>query len=71
MAGRHKAQRESITIVRTTVIPAATCEESCRRVYTKQIVKEGIRFPVLSRLIRNSDKQYRTVFKANRPSLFA
>ena len=71
MAGRHKAQRESITIVRTTVLPAAEVEEKCRRVYTRQIVKEGIRFPVLSRLIRNSDKSYRTVFKATRPSLFA
>jgi len=71
MAGRHKAQRESVTIVRTSVLPSATVEENCRRVYTKQIVKEGIRFPVLSRLIRNNDKQYRTVFKATRPSLFA
>ena len=71
MAGRHKAQRESVTIVRTSVLPAATVEEKCRRVYTRQIVKDGVRFPVLARLIRNNDKQYRTVFKAVRPSLFA
>ena len=71
MAGRHKAQRESITIVRTSVLPAADVEEKCRRVYTRQIVKDGIRFPVLSRLIRNSNRQYRTVFKATRPTLFA
>ena len=38
---------------------------------SEQIVKEGIRFPVLARLIRNSDRQYRTVFKATRPTLFA
>ena len=71
MAGRHKAQRESVTIVRTTVIPADKVEENARRVYTKQVIKQGVRFPVLSRLIRNSDRQYRTVFKASRPSLFA
>jgi large subunit ribosomal protein L18Ae len=71
MAGRHKAQRESVTIVRTTVLPADKTEEVCRRVYTRQIVKDGVKFPVLSRLVRNSNRQYRTVFKATRPSLFA
>merc|ERR1712032_1346197 len=70
MAGRHKAQRESVTIVRTSVL-SGNVEETCRRLYTRQIVKDGVRFPVLNRLIRNSDKQYRTVFKAVRPSLFA
>lgn len=71
MAGRHKAQRESVTIVRTTILPEKTVADVARRNYTKQIVREGIRFPVLSRLIRPNKKAFRSVFRANRPSLFA
>jgi hypothetical protein len=71
MAGRHKAQRESVTIVRTTVLPAKDVADVARRNYTKQIVRDNIRFPVLSRLIRSDKKAYRSVFRANRPSLFA
>ena len=71
MAGRHKAQRESVTIVRTTILPEKELVDSARRNYTKQIVRESIRFPVLSRLIRSDRKAFRSVFRANRPSLFA
>lgn len=71
MAGRHKAQRESVTIVRTTTLPEKEIGDVARRNYTKQIVRENIRFPILSRLIRSDKKAYRSVFKANRPSLFA
>ena len=70
MAGRHKAQRESVTIVRTTQI-TGDVEKNSRRNYTKQIVRENVRFPILSRLIRANRKSFRTVFRANRPSLFA
>ena len=68
LAGRHKAQRESITIVRTTEIHNS---EDVKRLTLKQVVKDGVKFPVLARRIRVAKKQHRTVFKANRPSLFA
>lgn len=71
MAGRHKAQRESVTIVRTTLINEKEVADLARRNYTKQIVRENVRFPVLSRLIRSNNKSFRSVFRANRPSLFA
>ncbi len=70
MAGRHKAQRESLVIVRTTQITGNVAEES-KRNYTSQILKEGIRFPLLQKRIRPARKTFRTVFKASRPNLVA
>jgi hypothetical protein len=70
MCGRHKAQRESLVIVRTAEIKG-NVEENARRSYTKQIVKEGIKFPLLQRRIRPARKTFRTVFLAHRPNLFA
>jgi large subunit ribosomal protein L18Ae len=70
MAGRHKAQRESLVIVRTTEITGNVAEES-KRSYTTQIVKDGIKFPLLHRRIRPARKAFRTVFKATRPNLVA
>jgi large subunit ribosomal protein L18Ae len=68
LSGRHKAQRESVTIVRTTEIHN---DDDIKRNTLKQVVKDGVRFPILARRIRVASKQYRTVFEANRPSLFA
>jgi hypothetical protein len=70
MSGRHKAQRESVTIVRTTEI-TGDIEKEARRPYIKQIVKEGVKFPILQRRIRAATKTFKSVFKANRPNLFA
>jgi large subunit ribosomal protein L18Ae len=69
MAGRHKAQRESLVIVRTTEI--ADVAENSKRSYTSQIVKEGIKFPLLHRRLRPARKTFRSVFKATRPNLVA
>jgi large subunit ribosomal protein L18Ae len=69
MAGRHKAQRESLTIVRTTELKGDIVK-TCRRAYIKQIVKPDVKFPILHKRIRAAPK-YRTVFQANRPILNA
>ena len=69
MAGRHKAQRESLVIVRTTEIKDVA--ENSKRSYTSQILKEGIRFPLLHKRVRAARKTFRTVFKASRPNLIA
>jgi hypothetical protein len=74
MAGRHKAQRESTTIVRTMEIRAEKdekIEDKVKRASIKQIVKDGVRFPILARKLRAARKTYRTVFKASKPNLFA
>jgi hypothetical protein len=69
MAGRHKAQRESLTIVRTTELKGDLVK-NCRRAYVRQIVRPGSKFPILHRRVRSAPR-YRTIFQANRPSLNA
>lgn len=70
MSGRHKAQRESLVVVRTTELKG-DIEKEAKRNYTRQIAREGIKFPLLHKRIRTHSKRFRTVFKANRPNLFA
>ena len=69
MAGRHKAQRESLTIVRTTELKGDLVKTS-RRTYIRQIVKANARFPLLHKRVRSSPR-YRSTFQANRPNLIA
>jgi len=69
MSGRHKAQRESLVVIRTTELKG-DIEKTCRRAYIRQIVRPDAKFPLLRRRIRSA-KRFRTVFKANRPSLLA
>ena len=69
MAGRHKAQRESLTIVRTTEVKGDLVK-NCRRAYIRQVVRPNIKFPVLHKRVRSAPR-YRTVFQANRPNLIA
>jgi hypothetical protein len=73
MAGRHKAQRESLVIVRTLEVTqdSKNDDTSIKRNYTTQIVRDGIKFPLLQRKLRPYRKSFRTVFKATRPNLFA
>ncbi len=68
MAGRHKAQRESLTIIRTTEL-TGDLVKNCRRAYIRQIVRPDVKFPQLHRQLR-SEPRYKTVFQANRPVLF-
>ncbi len=70
MAGRHKAQRESLVIIRTTEITGDVAKEA-KRNYSSQVAKEGIKFPLLQRKLRPYRKSFKTVFKASRPNLFA
>jgi len=67
MAGRHKAQRESLVIIRTTELKGDLFKTS-RRAYIRQVVKPGAKFPVLHKRIRTAPR-YRSVFQANRPIL--
>ena len=69
MVGRHKAQRESLVIVRTTIIKGDV-EHEAKRTYIKQIVKHDIRFPLLQKRIRPTPA-FRKVFRPSRPCLIA
>ena len=70
MSGRHKAQTESLIIVRTTQIKGKNIEKDVRRAYTRQLLKDGIKFPILQRRLRPHSKSLKTTFKASRPNLF-
>jgi hypothetical protein len=70
MAGRHKAQRESLVIIRTTEVTGDILQNA-KRTYSTQVAKVGAKFPQLQRKLRPAKKAFRTVFKANRPNLFA
>ena len=69
MVGRHKAQRESLVIVRTTVIKGDV-EHEAKRNYIKQIMKHDMKFPLLHKRIRPSPA-FRKVFRPSRPCLIA
>ena len=69
MAGRHKAQRESLMIIKTTEL-TGDLVKTCRRAYIRQIVRPGVKFPLLHKRLR-TDARYRTNFHANRPFLCA
>lgn len=69
MAGRHKAQLESLKVIRTTEVKGDLFKNSARA-YIRQVVKPDARFPILHKRIRTPSR-YQTVFQANRPSLNA
>lgn len=69
MAGRHKAQRESLNIIRTTELKGDLFK-NCRRAYIRQVVRPEAKFPVLHKRIRTAPR-YRSTFQANRPSLLS
>ena len=69
MVGRHKAQRESLVIVRTTELKGDLEHEAKRR-QTRQVVKHYIKFPLLHKRIRPKPA-FRKVFKPSRPVLLA
>jgi large subunit ribosomal protein L18Ae len=69
MCGRHHAQRESLTIVRTTQITGDVAK-NVRKADVRQYCNATLKFPMLHKRLRSANKKYRTVFRANRPNLF-
>jgi hypothetical protein len=70
MAGRHKAQPESLTIIRTTEIKGDLLDE-VKKPYSRQVLRDTAIFPIIHKRIRPAKKQYSKVFHAKRPNLFA
>lgn len=63
MAGRHRAQSQSIQILKTAVVKPA----DCRRNHVIQMHKSNLRFPVTHKL-HYSPKKFRTTFKGETPN---
>ena len=66
LASRHRARRSSIQIVKTAVVKAA----DTKRAYTQQFHTNQIKFRLLHRINRPSEKSFRSTFKATRPVSF-
>jgi large subunit ribosomal protein L18Ae len=69
MCGRHHAQRESLTIVRITLV-TGDLTKNIRKAEVRQYTNSTLKFPLLHRRLRAASKKYRTVFNARRPNLF-
>ena len=52
-------------VIKTATVPAA----ACKRANTMQFHDSGIKFPLTRRLLRPTAPEYKTVFKAVRPSV--
>merc|ERR1712118_160317 len=65
MAGRHRGQAESITIIKTAIIPAS----KCRRDHVTQMHDSKMKFPVVKKL-PFAPKKYRSTFCAKWPTTY-
>merc|ERR1712086_688070 len=65
MAGRHRANPESIQIINTAVLKAS----QCRRDHVTEMHNSKLKFPVI-RKMPMSVKKLRTTFNAKRPMTF-
>jgi large subunit ribosomal protein L18Ae len=66
MSGRHSARGETIQIIRTSVLDRA----DVKRAATQQFADRSIKFPKTRTVKRPPTKQLKTIFKAERPTLF-
>lgn len=66
LASKHRARKSSIVILRTAELKNA----ECKRPNTQQFHTPKLRFRLLHRLPRPSDKSHRALFKRKAPSTF-
>jgi large subunit ribosomal protein L18Ae len=65
MGSRHRVRFPCIQIIKTATVPAS----ACKRANTLQFHDSKIKFPLTHKLVRASQPQFRTLFKANRPTV--
>jgi large subunit ribosomal protein L18Ae len=65
MASRHRVRAPCIFIIKTATVPAA----ACKRDNIKQFHDSKIKFPLTHRMARPSAPEFRTLYKAKRPSV--
>jgi len=66
MASRHRARKASIHVIRTAVVKAS----EVKRPNTQQFINSNIRFRLLHRVPRASDKSHKAIFKHKTPTTF-
>jgi len=65
MAGRSRAKSSAIQILKTAVLKAS----ECKRPSITQFHKNSVKFPIPHRVAK-SPKEFKTTFKASRPTTF-
>merc|ERR1712222_210822 len=63
LAARHRFRAASIQIIKTAVLK----DEECKRPNILQFHKENLSFPLPQKMVRASEKKYRSTFKASKP----
>lgn len=66
MSGRHRAQHDSIHIIKTAVVGSS---KLLRRKHAITFSNPAVKFPKVHNQVRASTKQFRSTFAATRPSL--
>lgn len=66
LASKHRARKSSIQILRTAVLK----NSECKRPNTQQFHEAKLKFRLLHRIPRSSDKQYKRLFKRQAPGTF-
>merc|ERR1712157_261211 len=64
MAGRHRARKDSIQIIKTGAVAA----KDLRRNINIQFIDSGIKFPIQNRRQRASERKFKNTFSAVRPT---
>eukprot|EP00753_Platysulcus_tardus_P014263 PLAT4275.1.p1 GENE.PLAT4275.1~~PLAT4275.1.p1 ORF type:complete len:176 (+),score=69.57 PLAT4275.1:51-578(+) len=67
MAGRHRARKRSVQIVRTTTVAS----KDLRRPAVIQLAKRKVKFPLLRKIQRVADKNDFKLYHKKRPTTFA
>ena len=66
MSGRHRAQHDSIHIIKTAVIGSS---KLLRRKHAITFSDPALKFPKVHNQVRAPMRQFRSTFSASRPSL--
>lgn len=64
MASRHRVRFAEVQIIKTATVDY----HSCKRDNTKQFHNEKIKFPITHKLVRPSAPEFKTIYKAERPT---
>ena len=67
MSGSHRANHDTIHIIKTEIVTG----KNTRRPMSNQFKDSKLKFPLLKKIARPSHRRYKTVFKANRPTVFS
>ena len=66
MAGNHRAQPDTINIIRTVTLNP----KDVKRTKTLSMRSAGLKFPIIKTVHRHSDNKYQSAYKATRPSTY-